>query len=154
MTTAWPFAGTLLAGSYCSAGQWPYTLHAHCCDLRPRFRLKQTIGSACRAIARNGRILLCADRPLEELPGQLVRLRLQTWHRVYLPGDAPQPHGLLLCVRHLKDDAESVALFTMQLRPRAEARGKLRIEVGGGMMLDLCRTSSDGNEANKSRDNP
>jgi hypothetical protein len=146
---AWPFTGSLLAGLLCSSAEWPYTLHARCCDLRPRFRIKQAVGSGCRAIARNGRILLCADRPLEELSGQFVRLRLQTWHRVYLPGDPPQPHGLLLCVRTLgapdqrdTGPTEGVApLFTMRLRPLTEARGELRIEVGGGMMLDFCGTN-------------
>jgi hypothetical protein len=145
----WPFAGSLLTGPRCSISQWPYTLHVRCCDLRPRFRVKQTIRSRCRAIARNGRILLCADRPIEELPGRVVRLRLQTWHRVYLPGDAPQPHGVLLCVRSLdssdRRDAgptESIVpLFEMGLRPLAEAKGELRIEVGGGMMLDFCAMS-------------
>jgi hypothetical protein len=77
------------------------------------------------------------------LAGGLVRLRLQTWHRVYLPGDAPQPHGVLLCLRCL-DEAEGIApRFTMHLRPVAEAKGELRIEVGGVMMLDIALISRE-----------
>lgn len=135
----WPFAGSLLAGYLCASTTWPYTLHARCCDLRPRFLLKNILRSGCRAIARNGRILLCADRPMEQLPGRIVRLRLQTWHRIYLSGDAPQPHGVLLCVRALDGDQNSVPLFEMNLRPLATAQGELRIEVGGGMMLEFRR---------------
>jgi len=135
--TAWPFAGFLLAGPLCSTSDWPYRLHARCCDPRPRFRVKQTIRSGCRAIARNGRILLCSDRPLEQLSGRIVRLRLQTWHRVYLPGDAPEPHGVLLGVRCLDGDEGVVPHWDMQLQPLAEAKGELRIEVGGGMVLDF-----------------
>jgi hypothetical protein len=137
VTTLWPFAGSLLSGALCSTTQWPYTLHARCCDLRPRFRVKHSMHSGCRAIARNGRILLCADRPVEELFGRIVRLRLQTWHRIYLPGESPQPHGLLLCLRCLDGETDTLPLFEMFLRPYADARGELCIEVGGGMMLDF-----------------
>lgn len=137
MGAPWPFAGALLTGSLCSTCEWPYTLHACCCDLRPRFLIKQAIRSACRAIARNGRILLCSDRPLEQLPGRIVRLRLQTWHRAYLPGDAPQPHGVLLCLRCLEGAEFPTPRFTMRLGKNAEALGELRIDVGGGMMLDF-----------------
>jgi len=146
VTTTWPFAGSLLAGSVCSTGPWPYILHARCCDLRRRFLVKPSLapsgakgkrGSTYRAIARNGRILLCADRPLEELPGRLIRLRLQTWHRVYLPGETPQPHGILLCMRGIPDEDTITPVFEMRLRPLAEATGELHIEVGGRMVLDF-----------------
>jgi hypothetical protein len=141
VTRIWPFVGSLLSGPLCSSGRWPFTLHVRCCDLRPRFLIKQKLRSSDRAIARNGRVLLCADRPVEELSGRLVRLRLQTWHRAYLPGDAPQPHGVLLCVRdrpERPDAGLAIPLFTIHLRPLAEAQGELRIEVGGGMLLDFC----------------
>jgi hypothetical protein len=98
-------------------------------------------GGRCRAIARNGRILFCADRPLEELPERLVRIRLQTWHRIYLLGDAPEPHGVLMCVRCLEGDEKVAPLFAMNLRPLAEAAGELRLDVGGGMVLDFCEQS-------------
>jgi hypothetical protein len=82
---------------------------------------------------------------VEELSGCLVLLRLQTWHRVYLPGEAPQPHGVLLCVRSLdiakwRDAGPIVLPFEMRLRSLAEARGEVRIDVGGRMVLDLCAT--------------
>jgi hypothetical protein len=136
MPTGWPFAGSLLTGPLCQREPWPCTLHVRLGDLRPRFLVKQTIAARCRAIARNGRVLLCADRPLVELCGSLVRLRLQTWHRVYLPGEIPEPHGVLLCVRVV--DEERTQQFKACLRPIAEATGELRVDVGGGMVLDLC----------------
>lgn len=146
MTTTWPFAEDLLAGPLCSMTQWPYNLHACCCDLRPRFLVKQTIRSGCRAVSRNGRVLLCADRPVEELSGRFVRVRLQTWHRSYLPGDVPQPHGVLLYVRSLASDERKVPVFEMHLRPLVEAKGELRIAVGGGIMLDFFATSKPAGE--------
>jgi len=157
MTAAWPFAGLLLTGPLCSTGPWPYHGYARCCDLRPRFRAKSLFLSprkgsrevGYRAIARNGRVLLCADRPMEELPGRLVFVRLQTWHRVYLPGEAPLPHGILLCVRSMdiphRADAGppkgAAFCFEMCRRPHAEAQGELRIEVGGGKILDFCASN-------------
>lgn len=145
MTCLWPFAGSLLAGPLCSTSEWPYTLYTRCCDLRPRFLIKPAIQSAYRAVARNGRILLCTDRPLEQLPDRIVRLRLQTWHRIYLPGDAPQPHGLLLHVRAFDGEEENAPRFTMLLEKTSEARGELRIDVGGGMLLDfVARRDSNG----------
>jgi hypothetical protein len=138
MTTGWPWTGDLLAGPLCGTSAWPCTLHVRLCDLRPRFLVKRTIGAGRRAVARNGRVLLCSDRPLDELPGRPARLRVQTWHRAILPGDTPGPYGILLCVRCQAVDDVREPLFTMQLVPRPEARGDLRVEVGGGLMLDFC----------------
>jgi hypothetical protein len=131
MTTGWPFAGSLVSGPPCESADWPCTLQVRLGDLRPRFLVKQRN----RAIARNGRVLLCTDRPLTELSGRLVRLRLQTWHRVYLPGEPPHPHGVLLYVREA--DEEGNRIFAAGLRPVCEARGGLRVDVGGGMVLDF-----------------
>ncbi len=100
MTTGWDDAGSLLTGRLRdAAAPWPLTLTAVLCDLRPRFLPKGMVGGGCRAVARNGRVLLCGDRPLAELIGQTVRVRIQTWNRAVLPGEAPAPHGVLLCVR-------------------------------------------------------
>lgn len=141
MTPGWPWTGDLLAGPLCATAAWPCTLYVRLCDLRPRFRVKQTVGTGCRAIARNGRILLCSDRPLDELSGDPARLRLQTWHRAILPGDAPQPYGILLCVRCPAAGEARDHFFTMQLVPRSEARGDLQVDVGGGFVLDFCNAS-------------
>jgi hypothetical protein len=137
MTTRWPFVDWLLSGPLCSTAVWPCTLDVRLCDLRPRFRVKQTLRSGCRAIARNGRVLLCADRPLEELPGTSARLRLQTWHRVVLPGDAAEPYGILLCVRGTDDKTRFTPGIALTLCREAEAMGALRVEVGGGLYLDF-----------------
>lgn len=107
------------------------------CDLRPRFRVKQGIGTKLRAIARNGRVLLCADRPLDRLAGQIAQLRLQTWHRSILAGDPPQPYGILVCIRGWEPGEVSAPIFDMRLRPCGEANGNLRLEVGGCSVLDF-----------------
>ena len=137
MTTC-PWAGDLLTGPLCSSLSWPYTFHVRLCDLRPRFLPKCVVGSECRAVARNGRVLLCADQPLDELAGQPARMRMQTWHRAILPGESPQPYGLLLCVRGLPPGDQPDGVFTMRLVRSGEAEGDLRVDVGGGMVLD-CR---------------
>jgi hypothetical protein len=137
MTTGWHLAGDLLTGPLCSTAAWPYTLHVRLGDLRPRFLPKNGIGSGCRAVARNGRVLLCGDRPLDQLSGRLAQVRLQTWHRVILPGERPQPYGVLLCVRCLSADDSPESPFAMQLVRVREAEGVLRIDVGGGMVLDF-----------------
>lgn len=137
MTSAWHSAGEWLTGPLCSVAPWPCMLHVRLGDLQPRFRVKQTIGANIRAIARNGRVLLCADRPLDRLVGQLARLRLQTWHRAILQGEPPQPYGVLLCVRTLSREEMRKPVFTARLRPSAEAAGELRLDVGGRFVLDF-----------------
>jgi hypothetical protein len=138
MTPSWPFADSLLSGPLCSSLPWPCNLHVRLGDLQPRFRVKQTVRCGCRAIGRDGRILLCTDRSLEDLCGRRVRLRLQTWHRRILSGEVAAPYGILVSVRG-DDRANFPSLFTAELRRHAEADGELRLEVGGGMVLDFRR---------------
>jgi hypothetical protein len=137
--TTWPFVGSLLTGPVCSSAAWPFTMHARLGDLRPRFRVKEILRGGCRAIARDGRVLLCLDRPLEDLSGLHVCLRLQTWHRMILPGEAAEPFGVLVSVRGVDARQNLAPLFTGDLRHRSEAQGELRLEVGGGMVLDFIR---------------
>jgi hypothetical protein len=110
----------------------PITLPTRLGDLRPRFLSKGMVGRGYRAVARNGRVLLAGDRPLAELTDQVVRLRLQTWHKAILPGDRPEPYGLLLCVRRAAVDA----LYVARLTPRCE-EFVLAMDVGGGMALEI-----------------
>ncbi len=138
MTTGSPWIGDLLTGPLGSTLPWPFTFHVRLCDLRPRFLPKCVVGSGYRAVAHNGRILLCGDRSLDELAGQFASVRLQTWHRTILPGESPQAYGVLLCVRCLPTDARFDGVYTMHLVRSAEAEGDLRVDVGGGMVLD-CR---------------
>src|SRR5205823_14428060 len=92
----------LLQGSLLTKdGSWPLLLCARLCDLRPRFLVKQRVGPGYRAVARNGRVLLASDRQLVELIGCTAWVRIQTWHRALLPGDRPEPYGILLCIRSL-----------------------------------------------------
>jgi hypothetical protein len=122
-----------LGGPLASAGAWPLSLSAVLCDLRPRFLPKGRAGRGYRSIARNGRVLLCSDRPPAELAGQTAAVRVQLWHRAVLPGDAPEPFGLLLAVRcHAAPPA-----FTARLGK--SAAGELWLDVGGGVALGFHR---------------
>src|SRR5260370_18700991 len=96
--------GSLLVGQDSNPAPQPSAYESLClravlCDLRPRFLHKCRVGRGYRAVARNGRVLLASDGPVTDLGGRVALVRLQTWHRAILPGDALQPYGLLLCVR-------------------------------------------------------
>jgi hypothetical protein len=133
--SGWELAGELLRGPLWGAGPWPLALEALLCDLRPRFLVKAAVGPSTRAVARNGRVLLCADRPPADLAGTAARVRLQTWHRAILPGEAPRPYGVLLCVRPLPEAGSAMPAFTARLAPRSGPGGALDLDVGGGLVL-------------------
>jgi hypothetical protein len=120
---------------------WPLLLHAVLCDLRPRFIAKGQLGGSYRAVTRNGRILLASRLPLADLPGRSVQVRLQTWHKVILPGSAPEPYGILLCVQ-LPPDSTALPTHATRLQPSPElpdAPFDLALEVGGGLSLTFVR---------------
>jgi hypothetical protein len=137
MSPPWQHAADLIRGPLLTAAApWPLSLCVLLCDLRPRFLAKGQAGRGHRAIARNGRILLAADRPLAELVGRCARLRLQTWHRAILPGDRPKPYGLLLCVRPA--DGEEPQFETL-LVSQPDGSAELALDVGGGQALHFRR---------------
>jgi hypothetical protein len=130
----------------------PLTLDAQLCDLRPRFLPKGMVGNGHRAIARNGRVLLATDRPLAELVDQPAHTRLQVWHRAILPGDAPEPYGLLVCVRGKLLSATPP--YVTQLVAAPDAAFALAVDVGGGRVLEFRTNPSrsgglDGGSANR-----
>jgi hypothetical protein len=127
----------LLSGPLLADARWPLVLPAVLCDLRPRFLDKGRVGQGHRAVARNSRVLLAADRPLAELPGRAVQVRLQTWHRTFLPADPPEPHGVLLCLRQLGAPG-TPPLYTTCLVPGGTEPAGLCLEVGGGLCLAFC----------------
>jgi hypothetical protein len=117
---------------------WPFALRAVLCALRPRFPAKAGVGPGQRAVARNGRVLLCSDCPLAALTGQVASVRLQTWHRVSLPGDLPAPYGVLLCIRCLdRAPGPEPPLFMTRLVQRSEAAGDLHLDLGGELVLEF-----------------
>jgi hypothetical protein len=133
MPPPWDHAADLLCGPLLEAGGWPLRLFVALCDLRPRFLPKGRGGRGHRAIARNGRVLLAADLPLADLAGRAARLRLQTWHRAILPGDAPKPYGLLLVVAV----TEAAPSFTTRLMRQPETPFALALALGGGLVLEV-----------------
>ena len=138
MNTGWDDAGSLLTGRLRDVGTpWPFALMAVLCDLRPRFLPKGEAGRGFRAVSRNGRVLLCGDRPLAELTGRTACVRLQTWNRGILSGEAPEPHGVLLYVRGLGTDAGEPAYQT-RLATTAES-ADLTLDVGGLQVLAFFR---------------
>jgi hypothetical protein len=134
MVSGWELAGSLLRGPLRASAPWPFVAHALLCDLRPRFLVKAAVGPGHRAVARNCRVLLCSDRPPADLPGRVARLRLQTWHRVLLPGEAPEPYGVLLCVR-CGDRPGARPAFVTRLAPQSAPGGELDLDLGGGLVL-------------------
>jgi hypothetical protein len=130
--------GDLLDGPLASASE-PLVLTARLGELRPRFLPKGRVGRGYRAIARNGRVLLASDRPVTELAGRVVRLRVQTWHRAILPGEPPEPYGLLLCVREAEAGGEAAHTAELVARVRMpEGVARLVLDVGGGSVLAFC----------------
>lgn len=127
----------LLQGPLGSASRpWPLTLHARLGDLRPRFIPKCQVGRGHRAIARNGHVLLASDAPLSDLTGKLVRIRLQTWHKAILPGERPEPYGILLAVRTV-DEGDGPNVFAVGLAPHSTELRDLIVDVGGGLRLEF-----------------
>jgi hypothetical protein len=76
-------------------------------------------------------VLLASEAPLPELADQVVHLRLQTWHKVLLPGEPPEPWGVLMCVRRTDAQPDYVARLT----PTCDPPFALALDVGGEMSL-------------------
>jgi hypothetical protein len=124
----------LLRGRLAASPSWPLNISAVLCDLRPRFLAKGRVGRSYRAIARNGRVLLASDLPLQELAGRIARLRLQVWHRALVAGNTPQPYGWLLCIRSEPGPADQ-PLYHARLTRSLDADADLILDVGGREML-------------------
>jgi hypothetical protein len=120
-------------------GTLPLVFSASLGDLRPRFLPKGQVGRGHRAIARNGRVLLASDLPVQQLAGRVARVRLDVWHKAILPGDLPTPYGLLLCIRTGPGLGN---LYEGRLVPEAgpsslSESARLALDVGGGMVLEF-----------------
>jgi hypothetical protein len=143
MPTNWDQGGGLLHGPLLDrAGSLPFTIRVVLCDLSARFLAKGRAGRGYRAVARNGRVLLASPMPLSELAHREVRVRFQVWHTAVLPGDAPEPHGILLgarapLARRTTPDAENV--YRAQLVRNVAELFVLELEVGGGMSLAFSK---------------
>jgi hypothetical protein len=127
----------LLSGPlFTSPQDLPLCLHAQLCDLRPRFLPKGRVGQGYRAVARNGRVLLATNRPLAEWVDRPAQVRLQIWHRAILPGDRPEPYGILLCLRDILESA-LMPIYTTRLVGMPDPSCALAVELGGGLVLEF-----------------
>jgi len=117
----------------------PLTFRVQLDDLRPRFLPKCQIGRGYRAIARNGRVMLASDRPLTNLIGQEVRLRIGVWHRAIMTGDRPEPYGILLYVRAAVGPGNE-PIFSARLMTGPPDSADLALDVGGGKALVFFRS--------------
>ena len=143
MAVDWQRGGDLLRGPLLDqAGSLPLTLTAVLCDLRPRFLAKGKAGRGYRAVARNGRILLACDQPLVDLIDREARVRFQVWHRALLPGDRPEPYGLLVCIDSRYRTAPD-RLYHTRLVKSGESAADLILDVGGGLELAFLLDSPD-----------
>lgn len=126
-----------LASGQLALGQVPLRFDAVLCDLRPRFIDKGRAGREFRAIARNGRVLIASQFPLSELPELTVSIRVQLWHKIFLPGDEPAPYGILL---YLSDVVEkhTQPSYGARLTNQSQELVDLGIDVGGGMSLTFA----------------
>src|SRR2546425_64291 len=122
------------------ATDWPLSFRAILGDLPPRFLSKGQVGRGFRAVSRNGRVLLASDVALSELTGRSCIVRVQTWHRVILPGENAEPFGLLVCARSGEVDHRA---YTARLVPAAAERRGWGIDVGGRMVLEFTADRSE-----------
>ena len=123
-----------------SLGSDSVYFHAVLCDLSPRFIPKCRVGRGYRAVARNGRVLLASNMPLELLIEREVAIRLQPWRKIILPGDTPEFYGALMYVRCPDASRSSFIQVTKMVLQGQLVRGcrgpfELAVDVGGGMTL-------------------
>jgi hypothetical protein len=140
-----PIESDLLRGTCAKAGL-PVSLDAYLCDLRPRFLHKGRAGRGHRYVARNGRVLLATERPLEEWVDCLARVRLQPWRRAILPGDHPEPYGILIWIGAIAATKRGSrrAVYRAQLVKPHDGVAELTLDVGGGLVLEFkqCRRNA------------
>jgi len=118
------------------------------CNLRPRFIPKGRVGRGYRAVARNGRVLLAANLPLEALADSLAAIRIQPWHKVILPGEMAELFGILICASCPDPgkpsglhQATKEPIFEACLSADLQAPADLALDVGGGMTLLFMASS-------------
>jgi hypothetical protein len=125
-----------------SLGSDSVCFRAVLCDLSPRFIPKCRVGRGYRAVARNGRVLLASNMPLESLRDREAEIRLQTWRKVILPGDTPEVYGVLMCARRVVPGCRSwleqqagKMILQSQLVKSCRSSIDLAVNVGGGTIL-------------------
>lgn len=137
MIQDWNNGGGLLRGALRDAsGTLPLLVRAVLTDLQPRFLPKCRVGRGYRAVARNGQVLLASAEPLADLVGREVLVRFQVWHRAILPGDAPKPYGILICI-NTASQSTSGPLHETRLTKAGGTIPALALDVGGGLFLEF-----------------
>jgi len=134
MTAISADVSSLLHGPLRESSEWPLALRVRLGSLRPGFLPKGQAGRGYRAVARNGRVLLASDRPLQELTARPADVRLQTWHKRILPAGTLQPWGILLYVR-IGAGPDRVPIFDGSLACKGDGIWELAVEVGARLVL-------------------
>jgi len=132
--------GTMLAGQESvPADSESICFQAILCDLRPRFIPKCRVGRGYRAVARNGRVLLASNVPMDLLIEREADIRLQPWRKVILPGERPETYGVLMCARCFDPDhcsgSKRETVYHAHLVNEPPSSADLAVDVGGGMVL-------------------
>jgi hypothetical protein len=143
-----PVESDLLRGTRAIAGL-PVSLDVYLCDLRSRFLYKGRAGRGHRYVARNGRVLLATQHPLEEWVDRLSRVRLQPWRRAILPGDRPEPYGILLWIGAIAATKRRRAVYRAQLVKPHDGVVDLALDVGGGLVLEFKRCRRNAQESSR-----
>ena len=136
--------GTMLAGrESVPADSESICFQAILCDLRHRFIPKCRVGRGYRAVARNGRVLLASNVPMDLLIEREADIRLQPWRKVILPGERPETYGVLMCARCSDPDhcsgLKRETVYHAHLVREPPSTADLVIDVGGGMTLVFFR---------------
>jgi hypothetical protein len=123
-----------------AAGSLPLSFSTSLCNLKSRFLEKGQVGRGYRAIARNGKVLLASNRPVGELTNRTARVRLQSWHKAILPGEAPAPYGVLFCIRCEEQETQRPP-FVARFVQECEEPFALALDVGGGLVMEFRERS-------------
>lgn len=128
----------LLGGPLASVDAgWPLCLRALACGLSNVFRIKPSETRGYRAVARNGRVLVASRLPLNDLKDRTVSLRIQTWNRRILPGDAAQPWGIVVCIGDELKHSDPSGRYRMSVLAQPPVDAALHIELGGRKWLEF-----------------
>ena len=103
----------------------------------PAFIPKGRVGRHARSISRSGLILLMDARPRQTLDSGAAEVHLGIWRRVVLPGQPPEPYGIVLVLRAPQRAGRAGTIFQARLGQGAAPGAALCLDVGAGQLLSF-----------------